>query len=263
LNPAISVVMPVRNGMPFLSEAIASIQSQNYTPLELVIVDDGSTDDSREFVRGLSFRGGLPIRVLEVPTGSGPAAARNAGMRASISDLVAFLDSDDLWPDGTLTALVKALADRPDAGFAQGLICNFRAEQAGVKQFGAKQFITPAYRFLNLGANLWRRNVFETVGLLDEDLRLCEDLDFLMRCWEKDVRKVELDRVALYYRRHLGSLTHGLSGAGYGTVKAYKKKIDRIRRGEHDPSVARHICLEAYLGKGPAHQDGSLHEFAS
>lgn len=249
--------MPVRNGMPFLSEAIASIQSQNYAPLELLIVDDGSTDGSREFVRGVFLRGGLPIQLLDVAPGSGPAAARNAGIRAGSSDLVAFLDSDDQWPADTLHALVKALADRPDAGFAQGMIRNFHAPESGVKRF-----ITAPYRFVNLGANLWRRDVFETVGLLDEDLRLCEDLDFLMRCWEKDLRKAELDRVTLYYRRHSGSMTHGLSGAGFGMVKAYKKKMDRIRRREHDPSLPRHIGMGAYLGSGPAHQDGSLHEFA-
>ncbi len=253
MNPSITVVMPVRSGMPFLTEAIASIQSQNYSPLELMVVDDGSTDNSREFVRGVTA---VAIRQMDVPAGSGPAAARNAGIRASRSDLVAFLDSDDLWPAGTLPALVKGFSAGPSAEFAQGLIRNFQAES------GVKRFITAPYRFLNLGAALWRRNVFETVGLLDESLRLCEDLDFLMRCWEKDVRKAEVDRVALYYRRHAGSLTHGLSGAGFGTVKAYKRQMDRIRRGEHDPSVARHIRMEDYLGSGPGRQDGSAHELA-
>jgi glycosyltransferase involved in cell wall biosynthesis len=230
----------------------------------LLIVDDGSTDDSREFVRRLlPGAKGLPIELLDVDAGSGPAAARNAGIRARNSDLVAFLDADDLWPAGTLPALVEMLAAQPESAFAQGLIRNFCAPTSNGKQAGVKRFITPPYRFLNLGANLWRREVFETVGLLDEDLRLCEDLDFLMRCWEKDLRKAELDRVTLYYRRHSGSMTHGLSGAGFGMIKAYKKKMERIRRGEHDPSLARHIGMGAYLGSGPAHQDGGLHECAS
>jgi hypothetical protein len=120
-------------------------------------------------------------------------------------------------------------------------------------------FVTPPYRFFNLGASLWRRSIFETVGLLDEDLRLCEDLDITMRCWEQDVRKVEVESVVLHYRRHPGGMTHGLSGAGFGSVKAYKKRIDRIRSGLFKPNSPRHIDLHRYLGATPGHQDGSFH----
>jgi hypothetical protein len=118
--------------------------------------------------------------------------------------------------------------------------------------------VTGPYRFFNLGASLWRRRIFETVGLLDEELRLCEDLDITLRCWEQDIRKADVDSVVLHYRRHPGGMTHGLSGAGFGSVKAYKKRIDRIRRGEINPEAPRHIELYRYLGNGPLHQDGSF-----
>jgi hypothetical protein len=119
--------------------------------------------------------------------------------------------------------------------------------------------VTAPYRFFNLGASLWQREIFTTVGLLDEELRLCEDLDLTLRCWEHDIRKAEVESVVLHYRRHTASMTHGLSGAGFGSVKAYKKRIDRIRRGEVKPDAPRHMELHKYLGTAPLNQDGGTH----
>jgi glycosyltransferase involved in cell wall biosynthesis len=250
MNASISVVIPVRNGETFLDETFASIWAQNYTPLEVIVVDDGSTDRTREKVRAMQ---GKPVRLLEL-NGAGPSPARNAGIRASDSELVAFLDCDDLWANGALHKLAKTLAERQDAGIAQGMIRNFSELRPG-----NRRFVTGPYRFYNLGASLWRRSVFERVGLLDEDLRLCEDLDITLRCWEQDIRKAEVDSIVLHYRRHAASMTHGLSGAGFGSVKAYKKRIDRIRAGQVDPNLPRHVDLPRYLGTAPPNQDGSFH----
>jgi glycosyltransferase involved in cell wall biosynthesis len=250
MNPSIAVIVPVKNGRRFLEETFASIWAQNYAPLEVFVVDDASTDGTPEFVRSLR---GRPLHLLEVRD-AGPAAARNAAIHASHSDLIAFLDADDLWVPGALHLLVRTLTEQPHAGIAQGLIRNFRETQPG-----HKQFVTAAYRFLNLGSALWRRDVFNQVGLLDEDMMLCEDLDFLLRCWEQGIGKVEVESVVLHYRRHPGGMTHGLSGAGFGSVKAYKKRIERTRTGRFDPALPRHISLHRYLGTAPLNQDGHLH----
>jgi glycosyltransferase involved in cell wall biosynthesis len=243
--PSIAAIIPVRNGMPLLEETLASIRAQNY-PIEIAVINDGSSDGTREYLRSLN---GACSHVLELE-GRGPSAARNAGIRATDSEYVAFLDADDLWPPGTLYTLATALSENPAAGIAQGLIRNFRTDSRGTKQF-----FTPPYRFINLGACLLRRSVFDTVGLFDEDLALCEDLDMILRCWEKDVRKAEVNVVTLHYRRHPGNITRGLSGAGFGTVKAYKRRIERIRRGEYDPSIPPHTDGTAYIGTPPPSQD--------
>jgi len=250
MNASIAVVIPVRNGAAFLDETFRSIWAQNYTPLEVVVVDDGSTDGTQAKVRAMS---GLPVRLIEAG-GVGPAAARNAGIRATESDLVAFLDADDLWVHGALARLAKTLAEHPEYGVAQGMIRNFSDLRPG-----NRRFVTGPYRFFNLGASLWRRSIFETVGMLDEELRLCEDLDMTLRCWEHDIRKAEVETVVLHYRRHTESMTHGLSGAGFGSVKAYKKRIDRIRSGQVNPDKPRHMDLHRYLGTAPPNQDGSFH----
>jgi glycosyltransferase involved in cell wall biosynthesis len=211
-TPSIAVITPVRNGMPYLRETIACIKSQQYAALETIVVDDGSTDGSGAFARSVGC-----CRVLETP-GIGPAAARNAGIRASESDLLLFLDADDLLGPFALRFSVDALLGAADAGFAQGCIRNFTA-----RPDGTINLFTKPYRFINLGSGLWRRSVFERVGLFDESLRLGEDQDFFMRCWERDIRRVLVDCVMLYYRRHGGNMTRGLNG----TISASCASITR------------------------------------
>jgi glycosyltransferase involved in cell wall biosynthesis len=237
--PSIAVITPVRNGMPYLRDAIDCVTAQNYAALEMIVVDDGSTDGSGALARSAG------CRVIETP-GIGPAGARNAGIRASQSDLLIFLDADDLLGPLALDSRVEALCGAPDAGFAQGYIQNFSS-----RPDGAIKLFTKPYRFINLGAGLWRRSVFETIGLFDESLRLGEDHDLFMRCWERDIRRVLVDGVMLYYRRHSGNMTRGLEGAGFGTLRVYKKRIERIRRGEYDPNCPRHVTWQEYLGRGP------------
>jgi len=238
--PTIAVVTPVRNGMPYLREAIDCLNAQQYVAMEIVIVDDGSTDGSGEFARSTGS-----CRVLGTP-GVGPAGARNAGIRASKSELLLFLDADDLLAPMALHRAVEAIVRRPDAGFAQGCIQNF---SGGTN--GAIHLSTRPYRFINLGSGLWRRSVFEAVGLFDESLRLGEDQDFFMRCWERNIVKELLDSVMLYYRRHEGNMTRGLHGAEFGLMGVYRKRIERIRRGDYDPNIPRSVSWQEYLGKSP------------
>jgi len=242
--PSIAVITPVCNGMPYLRDAIECVMAQQHAALEMIVVDDGSTDGSGALAQSLGCR-----RVLRTP-GIGPAGARNAGIRASESDLLLFLDADDLLGPFALQASVEALLRAPDAGFAQGCIQNFTGKPDGT----IHPFTSP-YRFIHLGSGLWRRSVFETVGLFDESLRLGEDQDFFMRCWERDIRRVPVDCVMLYYRRHPGYMTHGLKGAGFGVLPIYRKRIERIRRGEYDPNRPRHVTWQEYLGRGPGIAD--------
>jgi glycosyltransferase involved in cell wall biosynthesis len=239
--PSIAVITPVRNGMPYLRETIDGVMAQHYdaAALEVIVVDDGSTDGSGEFARSAG------CRVIGRP-GIGPAGARNAGIGASQSDLLYFLDADDLPGPFALRTSVEALLREPGADFAQGCIQSFTS-----RPDGTINLFTKPYRFINLGSGLWRRSVFEKVGLFDESLRLGEDQDFFMRCWERDIRRVLVDCVMLYYRRHAGSMTHGLKGAEFGVLGLYKKRIERIRRGEYDPQRPRHVSWPDYLGQGP------------
>ena len=90
-SPLVSVIIPVYNGEKYLRESIDSIFSQTYTPIEVIVVDDGSTDQSKAIARSFP-----QIRYL-FQNNSGHASARNRGIRAANADYISFLDSDDLW----------------------------------------------------------------------------------------------------------------------------------------------------------------------
>jgi glycosyltransferase involved in cell wall biosynthesis len=182
---------------------------------------------------------------METP-GIGPAGARNLAIKKSNSDLVMFLDADDLLGPDAFHLAVEALLAHPNAGFAQGYVQNFK-----VRQDGTLNIFTRPYRYINIGSGVWRRSVFEKLGLFDESLRYCEDLDFFMRCWERDVLKVPIETLVLLYRRHPGNMTRGLQGADFGTVRAFRKRIERIERGEYDPHSARRVSWPEYFGRGP------------
>jgi glycosyltransferase involved in cell wall biosynthesis len=238
--PSIAVIIPVRDGKTHLRETIECVALQGYAPVEIVVVDDGSTDGSGDLARSI---GGC--RVLET-RGIGPAGARNLAMQESNSDLLMFLDADDLLGPEAFHSSVGALIEQPDAGFAQGYVQNFK-----VRSNGTLNIFTRPYRYINIGSGVWRRSVFEKLGLFDESLHYCEDLDFFMRCWERDVQKVFVDTLVLLYRRHPGNMTRGLEGADFGTVRAFRKRIERIECGEYDPKAPRRVTWPEYFGRGP------------
>ena len=124
--PMVSVVIPVFDAGGRLLEAIVSVERQHYEPLEIVVVDDGSTDDTPAVIASLGTR----VRSLRQPN-AGPAAARNRGLAAARGELFAFLDADDLWPDGKLQRQVAALEADPDLDLVLGRV-SYLPESGGV-----------------------------------------------------------------------------------------------------------------------------------
>lgn len=220
--PSIAVIVPAHNCAAFFPQMVATVQAQAYRNLTVVIADDGSTDDIAD--RVAQDTSGLRIQFLQQPN-RGPAAARNLAIESSESELVAFLDMDDLWAPGHLHRLVQALRNQPDAGLAQGRLRNF-----AVAPSQKPYWLTPDYRFVNLGTLLVRRQVFATCGLFNETMRYAEDIDFIMRCWEQNIPKVAVEVLSLLYRRHESNMTNGKNLVELGLVRVFKNRLDRLRR---------------------------------
>jgi glycosyltransferase involved in cell wall biosynthesis len=180
--PQLSVVVPTYNRAWCLAEALDSVLAQDVAGVELIVVDDGSTDGTPQLLAGY----GGAIRILRQEN-RGVSAARNAGIAAARGGLVAFLDSDDVWLPGKLWAQVDFFAAHPEA-----LIC--QTEELWVKD-GRR--VNPGRRHRKRGgmifepslelclvspsAVMMRRELFERVGRFDEALPACEDYDLWLR----------------------------------------------------------------------------------
>lgn len=109
-GPAVSVVLPTYNRAHLLSESIGSVLAQGYSDFEILVVDDGSTDNTREVVAGIDDK---RIRYVELTPNRGQASARNVGIKEAKADLIAFQDSDDIWMPEKLGMQVSALRESP------------------------------------------------------------------------------------------------------------------------------------------------------
>ncbi|MEE8398324.1 MAG: glycosyltransferase [Desulfobacterales bacterium] len=182
-NPAVSVIIPTYNRGWILKEAIDSVLAQEGVDLELIVVDDGSTDDTADILDSY----GDQIRVIGRPANDGVSAARNQGVAASTGALIAFLDSDDWWLKGKLSIQADFFHTHPDA-----LICQTDElwVRNGVRVNPKKYHKKPSGMIFELSlsrclvspsAVMMRRSLFDTVGGFDERFRICEDYDLWLR----------------------------------------------------------------------------------
>lgn len=221
--PLLSVIIPVWNGEPFLAGAVASVVNQGWPALEILIVDDGSTDRTRDVAAALQ----APIRCL-AQSNAGPAAARNRGLAEARGDLIAFLDVDDLWSPDKTAIQAALLARDPAAGIAQGYTQVVRCSTAPDGTWHDEPCLAP-YLAHSLGAALVRAAVFRRVGLLDEGQRYCDDVDWFLRAAECGIRKVVHRDVVQLYRRHGQNLTRRRDLDRHYLLRALKRSLDRRR----------------------------------
>ena len=235
MDHLVSVIVPVHNGERFLAEAVESIRQQAYPSLEIMIVDDGSTDGTAQVIACL----GRDVRPVYQPQ-RGPAAARNHGLDLSRGDFIAFLDCDDLWPAGKLHLQVQRLLDDPALDVVLGRIQPIRA---GGEPLAARDAPDPVID-VQLGCAVFRRRVFESVGLFDPGLTFSEDYDWFLRARDQAVRLAVMDQVTLLHRRHSGNMTRVQDHRGYQLPRVLKASLDR-RRARGDGSTQSHAKLLA------------------
>lgn len=237
-TPAISVVIPVYNGERFLAAAMASVLAQRHPALEIIIVDDGSTDATPEVVKALP----APVRYVRQHN-QGPAAARAVGIGMARADILAFLDADDLWPADKLERQLPVLADSSvdiAMGYTQPMVMTRPADDVAA--------LRPVFRprlAMSVGASLFRPSVFERFGQFDENIRMGEDLDWLLRAREGGARIRLVNAVTLLYRVNPGSMTYGKDTSELAFFRILKRSVDR-RRVEGTALAP----LERPLGRG-------------
>jgi glycosyltransferase involved in cell wall biosynthesis len=186
--PTVSVIIPTFNRLPLLPAAVQSVLSQDYTDFELIVIDDGSTDGTREYLESIDDP---RLRVLSVPHGGRISVARNHGVRAARGEWLAFLDSDDVWLPGKLTLQLDVLGKNPKYGWcgAAYQLVDANDEPMAIRSrfphFAFEGWVLPL--LLNYSASVTipvlvvRRSIVEEVGLFDESLVSREDYDLALK----------------------------------------------------------------------------------
>ncbi|MDL2274849.1 glycosyltransferase [Desulfosarcina sp. OttesenSCG-928-G10] len=183
MHPLVSVIIPTHNRLAFLKDAVVSVQTQSFRSMELIIVDDGSADGTADW---LNTGGSTAATVIFQPN-QGVSAARNAGIRASTGELIAFLDSDDTWLPEKLALQVRFFQTHPAAQICQTgeiWIRNGVRVNPGKRHRKESGMIferSLALCLVSPSAVMMRRSLLDEVGLFDESLPACEDYDLWLR----------------------------------------------------------------------------------
>jgi glycosyltransferase involved in cell wall biosynthesis len=204
----VSTIIPVRNGAQYIRDAIRSVTAQSAPVHEIHVVDDGSADGTRKIVEEIALAEPR-LRIHDGPA-RGPGAARNVALRAASGNVIAFLDSDDLWPPGKLQRQLGRLAASPPVAMVSGFVTYFD-KQDEIELAPAPDSRISELFHVHLGASVYRREVFDAVGLFDEAFIYSEDVDLMLRIREAKLPITIMRDITLYYRRHPGSMTSALT----------------------------------------------------
>jgi len=196
--PIVSVVIPVHNGERYLADAIDSVLAQAFHAIEIIVVDDGSTDRSGVIARGF----GPPVQVHRQENG-GTAAARNAGVGLARGDFLAHLDADDLWTEGRLVRQIEAFEEQPELDIVSGHLRQFFSPELDEEIRDRIANPTEPMPGHHLGAMLIRRSVQEIVGPFETCWKIGQDMDWYLRgVVEKGLRMLMLPDLVLLRRLH-------------------------------------------------------------
>lgn len=227
----VSVVIPVFNGDRFLAEAIESIQAPPEIEVEIIVVDDGSTDNTVAVAASFGDRVHLVRQ-----SNQGPAAARNHGIRCARADLLAFLDADDLYSADKLALQLERLRRNPDVGVVLGQLRYFSVSDQPEAPGSTAPNPAAEHLFLNFGCALVRRSVFDAIGPLDETMRFCEDWDWFMRAREAQVRFLIHRQVILYGRLHDRNVTRQREAGNKFVLEMFRRSLARRKAGQAAPA---------------------------
>ena len=226
MRDAISCIIPVFNGEAYLGEALESVFLQTLSPAEVIVVDDGSTDGTRDVID----RFGRRVRYVRQDN-RGPAAARNRGIALANGPLLAFLDADDLWLPPKLDHQARRFAERRDLQVSVTQVRNFwieelRAEANAMLDHRLAAVALPGYVPQTM---LARREVFARVGPFDERLRIGEDTDWFLRVADLGTAVELLPEVLVMRRLHRTNLTRAGNVLQSNLADAVWRSLQRRR----------------------------------
>ena len=226
--PAVSIIMPAYNVAPYIASAVRSALVQTFSDFELIVVDDGSKDNTAEIVKSLMREDGR-VRLVQ-QANRGLAGARNTALRAARGDMFALLDSDDMWEPEFLAAQLAILEARPDVDIVTGNGWYLEGPRHGEL---ARPYPDPRPDpvLASIIGDEWsvfimsvmRRRVYTAIGPYDEEMRSNEDYDFWLRAAVAGFTFARNDRPLGYYRVRSDSLSASNVRMLRGILHVYRK----------------------------------------
>lgn len=242
-GPSVTVVIPTYNGARFLRDAIDSALAQTWKDLEVLVIDDGSTDETPSVLAAY----GTQLRSMRKPNG-GTASALNVGIRAARGEWVAWLSSDDMWEPTKIERQMEAARRHPDAGLIYTDYLQVDDEGRTIGLFrgpcpkGRVGRVLRILRtmYINANSTLIRRTVFDSVGFYDETEPTALDLDMFLRIIERyDI--VHVPEPLLKYRVHPGQITK----KPFTPDRAVARALRRLGGFPGALGVAEHLAMKA------------------
>jgi glycosyltransferase involved in cell wall biosynthesis len=240
-NPLISIIIPAYNAAGHIAEAISSVARQTYKNLEIVVVNDGSTDDT--LVRLNHLQAAEPrIKIIDQPN-RGPGAARNTGIRAASGDYIAFLDSDDAWDPRKLKLQITSLANSGEKNALSMTAFTFclldgtmRPAPYAEQELTFKEVIQGGFTIMP-SSWLVPRQIFmnRAVGLFDESMRCGEDADWILRAMHAGVKPVIENQALTLYT--VSQPTKRYKGQSEGIAELIKRHGDWMRQAYASPAT--------------------------
>jgi glycosyltransferase involved in cell wall biosynthesis len=228
-SPLISCIVPVFNGERYLGEALDSIVAQTYRPLEIIVVDDGSTDGTAAVVARCAEAARYFCRA-----NSGPPAARNFGVSVAHGELVAFLDADDRWHPEKLARQMARFRARPELDLSITGGQNYWMPEVVERDERSRdpRHAEPWPGYVSTVTLLARRRAFDVVGPFNTTFNLWDDREWFIRAAEAGLVKELLRQVLVYRRLHDANISNSLTPAivGLANVELVKASLDRRRR---------------------------------
>ena len=258
--PRVSIVIATYNRAGLLPETIESVLQQGFRGYEVIVVDDGSTDETRNILTSFGDR----LRYI-YQENRGPAAARNLGVRHARAPWIAIQDSDDLCTPEHLKTLHGYVDEHPNCGmvFANGGYVGGRAysretivplrKSQRLARDGVQLIDLFDKSIVRLQAALVSKSCYEAIGGHDESLRISMDLDLALRLYAR-YPVAYLDKVVFYYRRHQGNIGHNQELRLLENIRVIEKLLHDFPQAEEllgQGRVARRLAYRYYrLGKG-------------
>ncbi len=204
--PLVTVVIPVYNSAKFLAAALDSVFAQTYRPIEVIVVDDGSTDNSAEIVRD------YPKVQYFYQSNQGVSVARNVAIAAAKGEFIAFLDADDLWKPEKLSLQIAYMLENPDIGITGTKAINFLESDTQLPPWLRDDPNWEEEKVMIPSTMVVHKSVFSQVGDFSPDYRASQDTEWLWRAKDAKIPMFNINEILTLRRFHGSNVSWLMAG---------------------------------------------------